>query len=139
MKKHMDSQEKPKTLKRRFMAATSMLLISAVLLTVTSYAWFVMSTAPEVTGITTNVAANGSLEIALLTTETRQDLSTIKTASGQSLVNNKTVANNTWGNLIDLNDQSYGLGEIALLPSRLDVTKNGDSYKVGAGVLSVPT
>ena len=71
MKKHKNSQEKPKTLKRKLMAATSMLLISAVLLAVTSYAWLVMSTAPEVTGITTNVAANGSLEIALLTTETR--------------------------------------------------------------------
>lgn len=139
MKKHKNSQERPTTLKRKLMAATSMLLISAVLLAVTSYAWLVMSTAPEVTGITTNVAANGSLEIALLTTETRQDLSAIKTAIGQSLALNKTTANNTWGNLIDLNDKSYGLGEIALLPARLDVTESGGQYRVGSNILSVPT
>ena len=139
MKKHKNSHQKPRTLKGKLLAITSMLLVSVVLLTVTSYAWLVMSTAPEITGVTTSLGANGSLEIALLTTKTRQDLSAIKTSIGESLAQNKTVANNTWGNLIDLNDSSYGLGEIALLPSRLNVNNNSGTYTVGSGILSVPT
>lgn len=139
MMKHKDKQGRPDTLKQRFAAALAMLLVSSVLLTTVTYAWLSLSTSPEVTGITTNIAANGSLEIALLTTETRQDLSKIKTAIGQSLANNKTVANNTWGNLVDLNDASYGLGEIALLPARLNVKQAGGGYTVGDNLLQVPT
>ena len=139
MKKYKNSHQKPSVLKGKLLAVTSMLLVSAVLLTVTSYAWLVMSTAPEITGVTTSLGANGSLEIALLTTQTYQDLSTIKTSIGQSLANNKTVANNTWGNLVDLNDASYGLGEIALLPSRLNVKEYGGTYAVDpTNILSVP-
>ncbi len=133
-------QESRKNLKSKLIAAITMLLISLILVVIAGYAWLTMSIAPEVTGINTNIGSNGSLEIALLNTKTRQDLSEIKTAVGQSLVNKVTTANNTWGNLIDLTDESYGLNDIVLLPARLNtVKKTGGGYSVNTGMLSVPT
>ncbi|MBE7066019.1 MAG: hypothetical protein E7385_00530 [Ruminococcaceae bacterium] len=140
MRKRKFSQETPKKIKSKLIAAVTMLLISCVLVTIAGYAWLTMSIAPEVTGVKTNIGSNGSLEIALLNAKTRQDLTQIKTAVGQSLVNNKVTANNTWGNIIDLNDSSYGLDNIVLLPSRLNTVKKiGGGYTVNTGMLSVPT
>jgi len=118
-----------------------MLLISTLLMTTTSYAWFILSTAPEVTGITTNVGANGSLEIALLNTETRSNMSAIRAGVGDSLVANNLAANNAWGNLIDLGFVDYGLGDLLLMPARLNVTANANngSYTVDPGMLTIPT
>ena len=106
--------------KRRLMAAGAMLLVSAIMLATVSYAWLVLSTSPEVTGITTNIGANGSLEIALLNTQTRADLSQISTNVGDSAERQGTLAANvTWGNLVDLGQESYGLDKIVMLPSQL--------------------
>ncbi len=129
-------------LKRKLMAALSMLLVAAILLTATSYAWLVLSIAPEVTGITTNVGANGSLEIALLTADTYKDLSKIPTGPGTSLANGESPnvrGNISWGNLVDLSVKDYGLSEVMLLPARLSVAPSGDGYVVNNGLLSVPT
>ena len=41
--------EMKKGIKAKLMAATSLLLVSAILLSLTTYAWFILSTAPEVT------------------------------------------------------------------------------------------
>lgn len=148
MKKYTEKEEREGKrerpliyLKRKLMAALSMLLVAAILLTATSYAWLVLSVAPEVTGITTNVGANGSLEIALLTTETRQDLSKIRTTVGDSLGGDlpSTTANNYWGNLIDLSVKEYGLSDIVLMPARLDIQEKGDGYTLGSGFLAVPS
>lgn len=128
-----------KHLKSRLMSAMSMLLVAALLLSTVSYAWLTMSVAPEVTGVTTNIGANGSLEIALLTTETRQDMSKIKTTIGSSLAGNNPSANNTWGNILDLSYSSYGLDNIALWPARLNIQQANDKYSVDSGLLSVPT
>ena len=117
-----------------------MLLISSLLMGTTSYAWFVLSTAPEVTGISTNVGANGSLEIALLNAETRTNPSAIKAAFGESLQDRSTKANENWGNMVDLSFTEYGLGEILLMPARLSVTPSGEGYKLDSrGMLAVPT
>ena len=51
--------------KKKLTAAVAMLLVSAIMVVSSTYAWFTLSTAPEVTGITTTVGANGNLEIAL--------------------------------------------------------------------------
>ena len=51
-----------------------------------SYAWFAISRNPEVQRIETNVGANGSLEIALLTEETFQNPTLIRTVAGDSAV-----------------------------------------------------
>ena len=53
-------------LKHKLISATAMLLISAIMMVSSSYAWYVLSTAPEVSNIKTQVGANGALEIALL-------------------------------------------------------------------------
>lgn len=128
----------PFGLRKKLMAATSMLLVAAIMLVSTSYAWFTLSTAPEITGITTSVGANGNLEIALLNTDTFNDTSLITSntgdsmeASGQSLTN----ANITWGNLIDLSDPSYGLSSLVMYPSALNIVDGG----VSAQPLATPT
>ena len=131
----------PGTLKKRLFAAAAMLLVASVLMGTTSYAWLVMSVAPEITGISMNVGSNGSLEMALLNSETRQDMTTIRTGIGESLANRAPTANNTWGNLVDLSDKSYGMENIMLLPARLNAVKKagGDGYVVDSGLLAIPT
>ena len=142
MKNKKTSNKSPAQLKSRLMAALAMLLVASVLMGSTTYAWLVLSIAPEVTGITTNIGANGSLEIALLNTETRQNMSTIRSGKvGESLAARNLGANITWGNLVDLNDASYGLDNIVLMPARLDAVGNedGTGYTVSSGLLSIPT
>ena len=138
MKKRVRETD-PKQLKRKLLATFAMLLVATIMMTTTSYAWLVLSVAPEVTGISTNVGANGALEIALLNNETRSDLNAIRTTVGASLATRNPSANNTWGNLIDLNYAQYGLSNVLLLPSRLRLTPSGDGYAVAANMLSVPT
>ena len=116
----------PGSIKRKMMAATSMLLVSAILMVTTSYAWFTLSTAPEVTGITTSVGANGNLEMALLTTESFANTELITSNTGDSMeAAGKTAvdANITWGNLVDLSDRSYGLAGISLYPSAVNIVE----------------
>lgn len=142
MKNKKTSNKSPAQLKGKLMAALAMLLVASVLMGSTTYAWLVLSIAPEVTGITTNIGANGSLEIALLNTETRQNMNNISSGKvGESLANNNTTANNSWGNLVDLNAVNYGLSNIILMPARLDAVANGgnEGYTVASGLLSVPT
>lgn len=115
----------PFGLRKKLMAATSMLLVAAIMLVSTSYAWFTLSTAPEITGITTSVGANGNLEIALLTSETFENMSLITSNAGDSMEasgQSKVAANATWGNLVDLDDPSYGLTSalFKLYPSALN-------------------
>lgn len=104
-------------MRNKLFAAIAMLLVSSIMMVSTTYAWFTLSTAPEIQGITTTVGANGNLEIALSPAD--GDASNITSAMGDS---NEawTVKNLTWGNLINLSDASYGLGNIKLLPARLN-------------------
>ena len=140
MKKKDLRNMKPHALKKKLMAAFSMLMVATIMMSTTTLAWFVLSTAPEVTGIETQVGANGSLEIVLLNTETRADMSTIRAGlGGGSLQENKISANGVWGNLVDLSYKEYGLGELTLLPARLDASANGGSYSVDLNkLLAVP-
>lgn len=140
MKNREVKRERPKNWKRKFASALCMLLISSILMATSSYAWLIMSIAPEVTGMTANVGANGALEIALLNKETREDLSQIPTLGG-SLATRNPSANNSWGNIIDLSYDVYGLSDFVLWPSRLNVV-NPDSagnFLVDTNLLSVPT
>ncbi len=105
--------------KKKLTAAIAMLLVATIMMVSSTYAWFTLSTAPEVTGITTSVGANGNLEMALLPTSgATADIPA--SAVGDS---NKTAKerNLTWGNLVDLRDDSYGLGKISLNPARLNM------------------
>lgn len=107
--------------KKKLMGAICMLLVASIMVVSSTYAWFTLSTAPEITGISTSVGANGNLEMALLTTATFENLD-IKSAVGNSMdtaEKNITAANITWGNLVNLDDASYGLSDIKLMPARL--------------------
>ena len=114
------------TVRSKLVAAVAMLLVGVFMVISSSYAWFTLSTAPEVSGIHTSVGANGNLEMALVPSA---GMATIpESAVGQ------TGMNETWGNLVDLSlNGGYGLNAIQLMPSRMTVT--GDKFDY----LSVPT
>ena len=61
MKKTTMPQGSGASMRRKLYSALSMLLVSGIMMVTSSYAWFVMSTAPEVKGIQTQVGANGAL------------------------------------------------------------------------------
>lgn len=136
------------SLRAKLLSTVAMLLVASTLLVTSSYAWFVMSTAPEVTGIDTQVGANGALEIALLDKESWDDLSKLdmgdidESATGEL---STVAANLTWGNLVDLADDSYGLSKITLMPARLAIQENGNdadgskAYAVQDYLLKTPS
>ena len=122
--------------KKKVLATTAMLLVAATVLIAVSYAWLVLSIAPEVTGIQTNIASNGALEIVLLNGDTYFNTDKITTTVGGS----KTWERNFhWSNLVDLNFEEAGLSEIALLPARLNISaSNPTKIKDPTSILSVP-
>lgn len=114
-------RKRQRDIKTKLMAAICMLLVSSIMMVSTTYAWFTLSTAPEVTGINTAVGANGALEMALLPKD--GSVESITSAVGDSVVatQDKVRSNVTWGNLVDLEDEAYGLDKIQLMPSRLNI------------------
>lgn len=109
-------------IRNKLFAAIAMLLVSSIMMVSTTYAWFTLSTAPEIQGITTTVGANGNLEIAL----SPEDGDSDKITSNMGDANLGWVQRNlTWGNLINLSDESYGLAGIELLPARLNLSAAG--------------
>lgn len=116
----------PAGIRNKMMAAVSMLLVSSIMMVSSTYAWFTLSTAPEVKNISTTVAGNGSLEIALMPTsgnltEIKAGAGNSSESDGMSIVN----ANTSWGNIVQLSDASYGLNNINLLPAVLETTADG--------------
>lgn len=135
-------------IKKKLSAAIIMLLLSCIMVVTSTYAWFTLSTAPEITGISTTIGANGNLEIALGNNSTWANPDSITSAEGDSLVlstSNKSLKerNATWGNLVDLGYKDvtsgkniYGLDQIVLYPSALNVT---DDDKVSTNsILKTP-
>lgn len=120
-------------LREKVTAVAFLLALSVIMLTSASYAWLTISRAPEVTAVSTNIAANGSLEIALATGDGTKEPDPSKVgdssaAEGQNIVN----ANKTWGNLINLNDPSYGLDDLVLRPAQLNTAALLESPLWGA-------
>lgn len=124
-------------IKSKLLAAICMLLVSSIMMVSSTYAWFTLSTAPEVTGITTAVGANGNLEMALL--PTNGQATSITSGAGDSQLGPE-ARNVTWGNLVDLGDSTiYGLNKITLNPSTLNTTTTGDSLAINNDfMLSTP-
>ncbi len=125
MKKMTMPQGSGASMRRKLYSALSMLLVSGIMMVTSSYAWFVMSTAPEVTGIQTQVGANGALEIALLDQNSWDDLTRLDMGDideNATTEQNAVTANLTWGNLVNLESDTYGLSNIILQPSRLYVS-----------------
>ena len=128
------------SLRAKLMSTVAMLLVASTLLVTSSYAWFVMSTAPEVTGIDTQVGANGALEIALRGGEAGDVYDDFDENAPEG---SGIDINNTWGNLVNLGDVRYGLKQITLLPSRLYIQEQGTddgakTYKVNPLLLKTP-
>lgn len=107
-------------LKSKLMGAVAMLLVSAIMVSSATYAWFVLSTHPEVKGMSTTVGSNGALEIALLNNKTGADLSKVTANVGDS-AKGVTESNETWGNIVDLSDAGYGWADVKLYPAALNV------------------
>lgn len=83
------------------MAACSMLLVSTLMLSSASYAWFSISTAPEISGLTTTVATNETLEIALSKGAAFPGESDVTDGAGDD-------AQYKWGNIINLDATDGG-------------------------------
>ncbi len=114
------------SIRTRLTAAICMLLISSIMLVSSTYAWFTLSTAPEVKGINNSVAGNGSLEVALMPgTGLLSSITTGRSGTNGGGTVQVTTANNTWGNLITLSDPAYGLQTIELRP--MSVTEGENS------------
>ncbi len=130
-------QEKRKhDIRSKLIAAICMLLVASIMMVSSTYAWFTLSTAPEVKGVQTTVGSNGNLEMALI--PNGENIGTLadalaaitsavgdsKDAQGKSAV----TANVTWGNLVDLADAGYGLGNIVLYPAALSGAFSQGNY-----------
>lgn len=127
--------------KRRLCITVALLLVCALVLASASYAWLSMSQSPEIVGVDINIGANGSLEIALLTTDTYIDPSLIRTSIGDSaVIQDAVISNLTWGNVLDLSDLSYGLHNISLMPARLNIaSEEAENAVIGGSILSIPS
>lgn len=107
-------------MRERVFGVAVLLLTSVAMMVTASFAWITLSRAPEVTGMQTTVAANGNLEIALANGSVSDPTAPSESKVGDSsATERKTIveANNTWGNLINVSDPSYGVSEIALRPA----------------------
>ena len=120
-------------IKRRLSVAICMLLVSTIMLVTSTYAWFTLSTSPEVKSINTSVTGNGSLEIALMpTTGLFSDITSGRGASGTEYGGSRemTAANVTWGNVVNLKDQSYGLQLVTLRPVQFNIDTHEEQIAV---------
>ena len=118
--------KKPKlisSIRAKLISAVAMLLVAVIMVVSSAYAWFTLSTAPEVTGITTQIGANGALEMALLPLNGVYTNDSIKSTVSDG--NLDTMAKNlTWGNLVNLANEGYGMDKIVLYPSKLNLDGN---------------
>ncbi len=131
-------------LRRKLISAAAMLLVATILMASSTYAWLVLSTNPEVTGISTQVGANGSLEMALLNAQSWLELELLDMGDiDESTLGDSGYSGNnlTWGNLVNLAND-YGLEKIVLNPARLNIKKDGNQedagYLVAASLLKAP-
>lgn len=141
-KKTTELRGKKTSVRTKLAAAVAMLLVSTIMLTTTTYAWFVLSTAPEVKGMSTTVGSNGGLEIALLNDST--DTAAIRSGVGDSSSapdKNVTDANITWGNIVDLSSATYGLTNdmATLYPAALNLNAEGKKLVSNTNLLKTPT
>ncbi len=78
-------------MKNKLLATAVMLVISIIMMSTASFAWFTISTAPEVSGMTTTVVTNENLEIAYASTKN------VPAAPAAGNTGNQI----TWGNIVD--------------------------------------
>ncbi|MBQ4342675.1 MAG: hypothetical protein IJC38_02185, partial [Erysipelotrichaceae bacterium] len=134
--KNVDKREAH--IKKKLSAAILMLLISCIMCVTSTYAWFTLSTAPEITGVSTTVGANGSLEIALVDTDLQNNSDNWTEGPGASTTADSGIYT-TWGNLVHISSSEFGLDKLVLYPSELNVNES-DASKIDAeeGILRTP-
>ncbi len=116
------------SLKKKLMAAVSMLTVSGMMLTTASFAWFTISTNPEITGITTTVTVNENLELAVAKANATTTTAMLATDAQFTYDGtNSNVANYyTYGNLVDFTTSttsgSLGYNFAAFLEGTSDET-----------------
>ena len=106
-------------MKERVIAVALLLAMSVSMMSSATFAWLTLSRSPEVSGLATTIATNGNLEIALSDSDGKKPEESSVGDGGQDVV----LSNITWGNLINLSDESYSLDQLVLRPAKLD-TKN---------------
>ncbi len=127
------NDRRKKDIKSKLIAAICMLLVSSIMMVSSTYAWFTLSTAPEVTGITTVIGSNGNLEIALM--PGNGDPNGVGNWAINSNVANDMQwynRNQTWGNLLNLSDSVYNLSRFTLAPSALQATLVDGKWKLNS-------
>lgn len=133
----------PAGIRNKMVAAVSMLLVASIMMVSSTYAWFTLSTAPEVKGITTNVGANGNLEMMLLNgksfNSTEEDLGVQSEIGDSYSKKDVEAANVTWGNLVDLSANVYGLTNAVLNPAKLNIVKGAAGNTVNSTMLLAPS
>ena len=76
--------------------------------------------------ISTTITGNGSLEVALATSDIIENLDLIsdfESLTGFDKEGNYDSASNTnWGNLVDLSDDKYGFSLLKMYPALLNIT-----------------
>ena len=118
-------------LKEKVALSVTALLLAVIMLSTVSFAWLTMSTAPELSNVSTSIAANGNLEIALAS----GTLSNLTPPDPTKLGDGNLPifeGNRTWGNLINLSDTQYGLGNLVLRPAGLNTDDLRGSPLYGA-------
>lgn len=103
-------------MKERVVASIMLLAVALTMVVSTSFAWTTLSINPEISGLSTTIAANGNLEIALSGFE---GLEPGKTQIGDG-IGDITETNLRWGNLVNLSHESYGLDYLTLRPASLN-------------------
>ncbi len=94
-----------KQLRTKLLAAVAMLAIAAIMMTTASYAWFTISTNPEISDISAQITANGNLEIQLAkNTTVGTVLGSVDPSAPVASAVGDAGKNQTWGNLIDLEE-----------------------------------
>ena len=108
-------------MREKVFGALLMLVIAASVIVASAYAWVTLSRSPETGNITTTLAANGALEIALAKPDGSlpDEFDIDEAVAGGT---NVTVSNLQWGNLVNLSDSSYGIDNLALRPAQLNTT-----------------
>ena len=133
-KKRKAVDKRELNIKKKLTAAIMMLLVSCIMVVTSTYAWFTLSTAPEISGIQTTIGGNGNLEIALAgyydqngdgeidpndgdyDTWTTGKVQTLNGSTVTATVEEVLKRNITWGNLVDLSNEAYGFNTILFNP-----------------------
>lgn len=104
--------------REKIFASLALFALAISMLAVATFSWVTLSIAPDVSGITTTIVANGNLEIALVDKDGGEPNAT--TSDDGNPEKSLAERNITWGNLVNLSDPTYGLDKITLRPASLN-------------------